>query len=464
MLLVGLLLAAAVVLRIWWDWEARRRLRSALEQYRAANQPVFVEDFGFVQIADADNMALPLSRAAEMLLEPSDAPVSLQDLAERPGLVDQHADYVARLVASNEQVFRQMRGAWDRLGVQWDVQIVRPYINITLPHLSSQRNLARLCYVAAIHHHRRGDDQAAMAALDDMLSIATAIDHSWPCAVQHIVVIAVSDMCVDAVEQVAPGLYVEDAPPNGALPERACGRAGVEALIERLMNAKRMQAGWQRAMSGERMALYDSGEFVTENVAREIWLFKPAFRLDTIRMMEYCTQAQDAGLARDWPTADALLPDIEDTGDGGLVACFLSNLLLPSYARAAGLHHWALMRRQLAGTALAIRLYELDHGRRPETLQHLMPGYLPRVPEDRFTTDHSAISYKPNASPPVLYSIGVNGVDDMGLHSCDDLPRDYTRPGDMVFFLDGNRPLLDASPEPSTQAEDEHVNHDGGDR
>ncbi len=464
MLLVVLLLAAAVVLRIWWDWEAQRRLRSRLEQYRAANQPVFVEDFGFVQIADADNMALPLSRAAEMLLEPSDAPVSLQDLAKRPGLVDQHADYVALLVASNDEVFQRMRGAWDRAGVQWDVQIVRPYINVTLPHLSPQKNLARLCYVAAIHHHRRGDDQAAMAALDDMLSIAKAISYSWPCVMQHLVAIAISDMCADAVEQVTPGLHVEDAPPDGALAERACGRADVEALIERLMNPKRMQAGWQWAMSGERMALYDGGEFVTENLAGEFWLFKPAFRLDTIRMMEYCTQAHDAGLARDWPTADALLSDIEDTGDGNWATRFVSNLLLPTYARAVGLHHWALMRRQLAGTALAIRLYELDHGRRPETLKQLVPGYLPRVPEDRFTTDHSAIRYKPNASPPVLYSIGVNGVDDMGLNSCDGLPRDYTQPGDMVFFLDGNRPLLDASPETSTQAEDEHVNHDGGDR
>lgn len=103
--------------------------------------------------------------------------------------------------------------------------------------------------------------------------------------------------------------------------------------------------------------------------------------------------------------------------------------MLPTYARAVGLHQWALMRRQLAGTGLAIRLYELDHGRRPQTLQQLVPDYLPGVPEDRFATDHSAIRYKPNASPPVLYSIGVNGLDDMGLHPSDDLPRDHTQPG-----------------------------------
>lgn len=462
-LLVGLLLAAAAVLRIWWDWEAQRLLRSALEQYRAASQPVFIEDFGFIEIADADNMAVPLSRAAATLLEPSDAPVSLQNLASGRGLVDQHADYVALLVASNNEVFQRMRGAWDRPGVQWDLQIVRPYINITLPHLSPQKNLAQLCYVAAVHHHRRGDDQAAIAALDDMLNIATALSYSWPCLMQHMVAIAISDMCADALEQVTPGLHVENAPPDDAPAERACSRADVEALIERLMSTKRMQAGWHWAMSGERMTLYDAGELVTENAASEFWLFKPAFRMNTIRMMELCTKAQDAGLASDWPTADARLTDVEDTDDGNLVTHFVSNLLLPSYARAVGLHHWALMRRQLAATALAIRLYELDHGRRPETLQQLVPGYLRYVPEDRFATDHSAIRYKPNASPPVLYSVGVNGLDDMGLAPCDDLPRDYTQPVDMVFFLDGNRPLLEPPPEESTQAENEHVNHDGGD-
>lgn len=127
----------------------------------------------------------------------------------------------------------------------------------------------------------------------------TALSYSWPCLIQHIVVIAISDMCADAVEQVTPGLHVEDTPADDAPAERACGRADVEALIERLMSTKRMQAGWRRAMSGDLMALYDDGELLTENLGRKHWLFKPAFRMDTTRMMKVCTTAQDAGLAPD---------------------------------------------------------------------------------------------------------------------------------------------------------------------
>jgi len=466
MLIVGLLLVTVVGLRIWWGWEAKRRLRVKVEQYRATSQPVFVEDFGFVKISDEDNMALPLTEAAEMFVEPDDAPASLRDLVEYPGLADEHADYVARLIESNDQVFRHVREAWDRPGVRWDVQNVRPYINITLPHLNSQKTLAQLCYVAAIYHHQRADDKGAVAALDDMLNIATAVSYSWPCLMEHLVAVAISDTCVDAVEQITPGLRVEGALPDGASATQACTREDVEALIKRLMNYKRVQARWRRAMSGERMTCYDGGEFVTENIGSTIdgfWLIKPALRLDTIRMMECCTQAQEAGLARDWPTANTLLPDTEDVSDSEIVTRFLSSLLLPAYDRAVAMHHWYLMRRQLAAAALAIRLYELDHGRRPETLKQLVPDYLPRVPEDRFTTDHREIKYKPNAPPPVLYSIGVNGVDDGGLHSCDDLPRDFEQPGDVVFFLDGDRPVGNPPAEPSTQAEHEHVDHNGGD-
>ena len=466
MLIVGLLLVAAVGLRVWWDLEAKRRLRAKVEQYRATSQPVFVEDFGFVEISEEDNMALPLSEAAEMFAEPDDAPMSLRDLVKYPDLADEHADYVARLIASNDQVFRHMRGAWDRPGVQWDVQNVRPYINITLPHLNFQKNLAQLCYVAAIYHHQRADDKGAVAALEDMLNIATAVSYSWPCLMEHLVAVAISDTCVDAVEQITPGLRVEGALPDGASAKQACTREDVEALIKRLMDEERVQARWRRAMSGERMTCYDTGEFFTDNVGNAIdgfWLIKPALRLDTIKMMEYCTQAQEAGLARDWPTGNTLLPDTEDVSDSEIVTRFLSSLLLPAYDRAVAMHHWYLMRRQLAAAALAIRLYELDHGWRPETLKQLVPDYLPRVPEDRFTTDHRAIEYKPDASPPVLYSIGVNGIDDGGLHSCDDLPRDFEQSGDMVFFLDGDRPVGNPPPESSTQAEDEHVDHNGRD-
>jgi len=75
---------------------------------------------------------------------------------------------------------------------------------------------------------------------------------------------------------------------------------------------------------------------------------------------------------------------------------------------------------QLHGMALflALRAYELEHGGVPETLDALVPDYLPRIPEDPF--DGQPFRYLPRAVPGLppdawaVYSIGENFVDDGG--------------------------------------------------
>ena len=109
----------------------------------------------------------------------------------------------------------------------------------------------------------------------------------------------------------------------------------------------------------------------------------------------------------------------------------------------------------MAATALAIRLYELDHSRRPETLAQLVPDYLPAVPKDPFIDNLQPIRYLPNTEPPVLYSVGYDAIDCGGQENkvvtqIIEKKRTNIRLGkethttvheaDIVFFLNGNRP------------------------
>jgi hypothetical protein len=55
---------------------------------------------------------------------------------------------------------------------------------------------------------------------------------------------------------------------------------------------------------------------------------------------------------------------------------------LTSYARAFFLHYQSLAKRRAAAVSLALRLYELDHGCRPKTLDELEGEYLDKVPGD----------------------------------------------------------------------------------
>jgi len=88
----------------------------------------------------------------------------------------------------------------------------------------------------------------------------------------------------------------------------------------------------------------------------------------------------------------------------------------------------------MAAIALAMRLYEVDHGRRPAKLAELVPDYLSEVPADPHASDGRSIAYQPKATAvgppggvfnwpytpalkrphPVLYSVGPDGRDDNG--------------------------------------------------
>jgi type II secretory pathway pseudopilin PulG len=67
---------------------------------------------------------------------------------------------------------------------------------------------------------------------------------------------------------------------------------------------------------------------------------------------------------------------------------------------------------------LAVRAYETEHGQPPETLDALVPDYLPRVPEDPF--DGKPFRYLrrdvPGLPPDAwaVYSVGENFTDDGG--------------------------------------------------
>jgi hypothetical protein len=68
--------------------------------------------------------------------------------------------------------------------------------------------------------------------------------------------------------------------------------------------------------------------------------------------------------------------------------------------------------------AFALACYRREHGRYPDKLDSLVSGYLERVPQDIFSG--AALTYRPSKQGYLLYSVGVNGLDDEGLTSSDD--------------------------------------------
>jgi len=69
--------------------------------------------------------------------------------------------------------------------------------------------------------------------------------------------------------------------------------------------------------------------------------------------------------------------------------------------------------RRVAVTAIAIKRFQIRHGREPATLNELTPEFLPAVPIDPY--DGKPLKYHPNPDNTyLLYSVGEDGVDDGG--------------------------------------------------
>jgi len=82
--------------------------------------------------------------------------------------------------------------------------------------------------------------------------------------------------------------------------------------------------------------------------------------------------------------------------------------------------------RHLTETALALRLYRSKHGRYPESLQALVPQYLPQVSIDPY--DGKPIKYRKLSKGFKVWSVGGNRKDEGGLKA-----EDWWRKGDLVL-------------------------------
>jgi hypothetical protein len=106
--------------------------------------------------------------------------------------------------------------------------------------------------------------------------------------------------------------------------------------------------------------------------------------------------------------------------------------LLPAVPKILDAHdrYQAILRT--ARVAIAVERYRLAHKDRqwPECLDQLVPSFLDKVPTDPF--DDQPIRYRRVGKDVVIYSVGLDGVDDGGFFD----PENATLPGtDIVFRL-----------------------------
>lgn len=456
----GLFVIFLICLRLWWGWEANRRLQAEIDSYYAAGQPVYAGDFEeeLALVPDDQNAALLLEEAVQAISYTTVDERFFDVLNDPLGQIEDFAA-IGTTIRTNRTTLELVREARSKSMVAWNWAVVS--VGRT-PSLRAHRQLAKLLWLAAVHANHQRNHAEMLERIMDMLAHAQSIS-AHPSLICNLVGMAIEALAVELIEDFGATVNLDRPPGQNDSPTvRYARKARIRHLIELLLDEELARHSAIRACYAERAYFLNLTNMLT--VGPGNWappsghiidaIAGPIFTLDTLRGVRAQTDIAQAVREASWPVASTVFPVYLPAHSLLQVATRpLTEIWLPSYERWVELFYRRLAMRRMGALALAIRLYEVDHGHRPDMLVQLVPAFLPAVPADPFATDGIEIRYKLEAKHPVLYSIGADGKDDGGIG-----PR---RP-DLLFYLDGKptKREEEAAPSSTEAGEDDENTED----
>jgi len=439
-----LLVPLAALYAAWFAY-AHWRLTTQLARYKAAGEPVTMHDLVPPPIPDAVNgyrvlvdiLATPLTPTEDNFINgmttgiaPS-LPLSPADMTLMESVLTTQA---ASLAAAE-------RGhSVPKFAAPFNAD--NPFGSDMLAGMGRTRGAANIFSVMAMYHAQRGDSVPALRMTDHtrMLAAWTSQRHTL---LAHLVTIAIYQKHADDLVHLAPEFHLRSAThPLGIQ------RQQLEPVIKELLDDAPLNAALVRSLQTERpYALYVSRRHIPGSFMRPMANLLAARYNDGTDELLAAVKADE----RSYSSSHGTLLSFEAQSNAELLVNgpFSGT---NSYGVAYGMHLRALTVRHLAAAGLAVRLYQLDHGQLPPTLNALVPQYLPAVPVDLSSAARGPIRY--DATQRIVYSINLNNTDDGGRlpKTYGTNPRDSVPPGndDMVYPL--YRVTSPASSAPSAPA------------
>ncbi|HZL37007.1 MAG TPA: hypothetical protein VFC78_16930 [Tepidisphaeraceae bacterium] len=436
---VGVLIVVGLAgLRGWWGREAQRRIDAIIAQAQRRGEPILPGDFVTPGNAGSVNPVVTLARTFSWSA-PEQAFVNTFNRNAQPTAADRAM--IRGIMKAHAAALAQVRAARGLIGTD---EVAPPKnVRSEVVHLNAWRNLAEVLGLCAVEAHCVGNDAGALEYIRDLGTVANAVTDENLYLLSYLVAGGITSIESDSAVQLAETLTI--APDGSATPSGAASQTQVRSLIADLLDERRRQAMGVRVWEIERsMALRAEDDDADMQIQPPdlAYLGLPIFRLARVREARELGPAIAAARQTQFPAAiNAAAPVIpynplsilENVATGG------PNWVYgPQYSAFRAIYA-GLLTRRVGATALAIRLYAVDHeGRFPETLQQLVPAYLPTVPVDPFAADGRPLRYVPHRNPPVIYSVGDNGIDDGGAAKWPagpDFPSSVWGAADIVFPL-----------------------------
>ncbi len=425
----GALLLLLAITWVLWDQYSRRELQARLDAYHQAGEPTAPEHLQPASVPDENNAALLYGQAAGAVSSKAYCPSASSyvfggDLPYRP---EWHA-LTKRVIELNVKPLELARQASRRAQANWGTRFSSPLISALPGMLAPQRNLANLLGDAALYEHFQGDDSQAVADVRTLLHQGRSVG-SDPFLISRLVGGGIDALAIARLEIMTGDLRIAQDSSSGQSTGEL-SREQVHSLIVDLLGGRQDAQSMAQATRAERVFALDSlNTFFGSSL-----LLKPVFRLDTTRSLDRDTEIAAACVLPTLPAARAAIrpptPMEQQLRNTPSALSFLTGTtsaqpIDPAFRtrllatmtmapdRVPAMVQRAICERRIAAVMLASRMYALDHGLYPATLQDLVPKYLPALPADPMAADDRTFGYfiAADGKRPVLYSVGEDGID-----------------------------------------------------
>jgi hypothetical protein len=321
---------------------------------------------------------------------------------------------------------------------------------LLLPHLAPLKRSAQKLEAAVVLDLHNGDTGAASTNILTMLGLVQR-NAAEGLLISHLVRIAmtaiavsptwellqatnVTDMQLAAVQKSWEQMdFLSDAT-NAFVMERAWGLAEIEKMrathyeFGKIFGVTSFASGSSGSASGGWgwEALTERPRYmIGEAMWRSSWSYSDELRtlksdsiiLETLRTMQ-TNQSQFYKADYDAMTARLSSLGITNAGDAFFRALEIPDMMseiFGDYGLGSAVRKTLQVQTacRVVVTAIALKRFQLKHGKLPETLNDLVPEFSPAVPID--PNDGKPLRYHPNTDGSyLLYSVGDDGKDDGG--------------------------------------------------
>ena len=412
-----------------WSKKSEQRLADLIAGLQRAGEPVKAADLIHRPIPAEDDAAVDLFAAAALLDKQGAALEAYGRMELGRPLGTEERTTIEKLVEGERDVLEKIRGARGKRGADWRVQYQSPMLTVLLPHLNDLRQLANLSRAAAIRERLRRNDAAALEHLRDALAIGEATD-TQPLLIGHLVALGVRALATHGLGEMAPDLKVRSPGVADGGQAGAATAEQVRATIAELLDEERSEKALLDGLRGERVMQLDTAKLLADRKldlnavagvtpGQRRGMVPPVPRgmimTDAVIMATHVGDLMKAyEKSPDFPAFRQNVPPMPAQLRQNPLLHPVANMLMPALDRFILQQYRSKVDRRLTAVALALRLYAAEHdGRYPQSLEELVPKYLPAVPMDPFASGDKPLGYSAaDPAAPLIYSVGENGNDD----------------------------------------------------